>query len=806
MTKEQKFYSALQDVFVGAKVEGESGYINLMRIKARYYEKGVFPKLQQDINGALKPFPTFRDEMFEKLYDFFHRYFSESGSIYFCYTPLHQNVYEKVYTEDKDVILFWKTHMLYHVKSDRLFKNMEVEVDGQKFFFDVSTLEHKKANEKRNIIYSFKDKRKNTLVFTVAYSEKGKKTHTDEILKSLRKKGDKIGGDLLERAFRIFEKQSEVDYFINKDAKAFLEEQFNLWLYQYMFSGVSEWTQTRVKQLQTLKDIAFKIIVFISQFENELVKIWNKPKFVLNSNFVITLDRIVEKQGGIPLLEKLLTHKNLKAQVEEWQQLGIVDRSFEKAEILEKNGKGKRLAKACKYLPVDTKHFKDLELEILGLFDNLDQVLDGWLIKSENYQALKTIMPKFEGRVTCTYIDPPYNTEKESFSYSDKFNRASWATMIDNRIELVHKLMSDKGSIYVQVDFHETASTRFVLDKYFGEDNFLNEIIWRIGWLSGFKTAGEKYVRNHDTIWFYRKTKNTVFNGDALDIPCKTLKVGKPEGKLLSDFVKAISKATGVQPNKVEWVIKGEDGTVVKPSSRGEGREGTYPIEDVWNASEYEDLNSIMIMSYSKEKVGDFLTQKPEKLLRRIIEASSKKAEFILDFYVGTGTTTATAHKLGRKWIGVEMAEYFYTKALPRMKEVLAGCGNHEPCGITRDMSWRGGGFFKYYEMEQYENTLRSAKYGEGDLFDYPNKDTYNQYVFLRDLKMLETLEVDTKENKVKVDLSKLWDGIDIAETLSNLTGKWIKRISADSIEFDDGEVVDTKDLDWKLIKPLVWW
>src|SRR3990172_4195378 len=401
MTSEKKFFNALRDVFIGTKVEGESGYINVMRIKSGYYEKGVFPQLQHDINEALKQFPAFRDELFEKLYDFFHRYFSESGSIYFRYTPLHQNVYEKVYTDDKDVMLFWKTHMLYYVKTDRLFKSLEVELDGQKFFFDVSTVEHKKANEKRDIIYSFKEKRKDTLVFEVAYSERGRKTNVVHILRTLRKEGVTIDEDTLERAFRVFEKQSEVDYFINKDAKAFLEEQFNLWLYQYVFSGMSEWTEIRIRQLQTLKDIAFKIIAFISQFENELVKIWNKPKFVLNSNYVITLDRIAEKD--IALVEKLLAHKNFKAQVEEWQQLGIVNDSFKKTAVLEKNGKGKRLAKAFQYLPIDTKHFKDLELEILGLLDHLDQSLDGWIIKSENYQALNTILLKFRERVKCVH-------------------------------------------------------------------------------------------------------------------------------------------------------------------------------------------------------------------------------------------------------------------------------------------------------------------------------------------------------------------------------------------------------------------
>ncbi|MCL0052731.1 hypothetical protein M1M92_04635, partial [Peptococcaceae bacterium] len=201
MTKEQKFYNALKDVFVGAKVEGESGYINLMRIKSRYYEKGVFPKLQQDIEKAIEPFPEFKEELFDKLYTFFESYFSESGSIYFRYTPIHKNVYEKVYTDDKDVMLFWKTHMLYYVKTDRLFKNLEVNVDGYKFFFDVSTLEYKKANEKREIVFEFKEKRRDgTSIFNVSYSERGNKTKSDEILRVLNREGVEVNEDILERA------------------------------------------------------------------------------------------------------------------------------------------------------------------------------------------------------------------------------------------------------------------------------------------------------------------------------------------------------------------------------------------------------------------------------------------------------------------------------------------------------------------------------------------------------------------------------------------------------------------------------
>ncbi len=105
---QERFENALRELFVGAKVEGESGFINLMRIKSRYYTDGVFPRLQQDIEAALRPFRGFRQELFDKLYDFFHRYFSPSGSIYFQQTPAHKNIYEKVYTDDRDVVLFWK--------------------------------------------------------------------------------------------------------------------------------------------------------------------------------------------------------------------------------------------------------------------------------------------------------------------------------------------------------------------------------------------------------------------------------------------------------------------------------------------------------------------------------------------------------------------------------------------------------------------------------------------------------------------------------------------------------------------------
>jgi len=196
----------------------------------------------------------------------------------------------------------------------------------------------------------------------------------------------------------------------------------------------------RIKQLQTLNDIVFKIIDFISQFEDELVKIWNKPKFVLNSNYVITLDKIAERK--IDLVKDILEHDNFEKQVEEWIDLEIVQSNFNGQNILYDSSGENKLNDKFKYLPIDTKLFKDIELDILNLFKNLDDALDGYLIKSENYQALNTILPKLKGDVRIIYIDPPFNTGSDEFIYKDKYRHASWLSLMQNRLVLAWLLLS----------------------------------------------------------------------------------------------------------------------------------------------------------------------------------------------------------------------------------------------------------------------------------------------------------------------------------------------------------------------------
>jgi len=526
MTKEQKFYKALEDLFIGAKIEGEGGFVNLMRIKSSYYSK-IREHLGKDIEIALEKYPKFREELFDKLYSFFSRYFTKSGSIYFNYTPFFQNVYDKVYTDDKDVILFWKTRMLYYIKTDRIFKNLKIEIEDKnetyQFFFDVSNLEYKKANEKRSLVYELKKvSQDGTIFFNVFYSEKGRQTKYDDIKKELKQKGIKITDEILDKAFSTFEAQSEVDYFINKNAKEFLQEQFKIWLYQYIYLEETEWPTERIDQLQILKNIAFKIIDFISQFEDELVRIWNKPKFVLNSNYVITLDRILSachceerSDEAISLIEKIQKHKNFKEQIKEWKELGILDENFDHTVIA---SAAKQSQSEYLHLPIDTKYFKDLELEILSLFDNLDQSLDGWLIKSENYQALNTILPKFREKVQTIYIDPPFNTG-EDFDYIDKFQDSSWLTLMDNRISIAKNFLKETGSIFVHLDHHAEHIGRVLLDINFG-NGFINNLVWAYRTGGASKKISLPY--KHDSILFYAKSLekfkyNPIYERQYLD-------------------------------------------------------------------------------------------------------------------------------------------------------------------------------------------------------------------------------------------------------------------------------------------------
>ncbi len=808
MTKdnEAKFFSLLKDLFIGEKIEGDSAYVNLMKLKSLHFEK-IENRIKNKLFGRKN-----KEEIYDKLYTFFHSFFDKSGGIMFANTPRWKNIYAKL--SSKDVELFYKTRDLYYIKTQKVYNSMEIKLEDETtdfiFKFDVSDLGERKGNEKKDIEFYFVDYKKEDvkhfLTFKVKYKEKQNYDVLKEILgeqepkeirkillekndahikvaknfvyenkdklkaddielliekvdkqslmkeakvefvitkyKAIKKLIPKLKEEIFKKALTLYKKQSEIDYFIHKNAKAFLKEQFNLYMFNYLNDEEVIFNQNRLNELKFLKEVADIVIDEVSLFEDELKRIWTKPRFVFDSNYVITKDRLEKYQ----VLDKFLENRGIEEQIKEWKSLKLVDKDFEIDQINDEK---------YKYLPFDTKYFKEIEIDLLETIDNLDDEIDGRLIHSENFQALNTLLPKYRNQIDLIYIDPPFNTGSD-FDYIDKFQDSTWLTLMDNRIRLAYELLSKKGSFYLHLDHNADYLGRFLLNEIFGKENFISNIIWNYSW--GVRTES-RWNRKHDNILMSTKTESFIFNvNDVLEerkISESTLQRLKYKGALITD------------------------------GNKGRGKEENALPSDVWYIA--------TINGMATEKTN-FQTQKPEKLLERIIKASSNENSYVLDFFVGSGTTIATAHKLKRKWIGVEMGDHFESIVLPRMKKVLAGV----IVGISKDLEKEGklnkGGFFKYYSLEQYEDILKKTEY-KNDIKTSP---------------LLGLKGIKIKENDAFYTFDRIYPGknIDLAETISNLLGEKIKKITKDKIYLETKEI-DLNNLTFEKypeLKSLIYW
>ncbi|GAA7703767.1 site-specific DNA-methyltransferase [Helicobacter pylori] len=311
-----------------------------------------------------------------------------------------------------------------------------------------------------------------------------------------------------------------------------------------------------------------------------------------------------------------------------------------------------------------------------------------YLIKGNNLIALHSLKKKFAKQVKCIYIDPPYNTGNDSFNYNDNFNHSSWLVFMKNRLEVAREFLSDDGSIYINLDYNEVHYCKVLMDEIFKRENFRSEIIWRMGFLSGYKTAAKKYIRNHDTILFYSKSDNYLFN--------KTYIENKDFLQLLTkNEVQNAFKKFSFPQEKVDDFL-----TFINHENRGE----KYPLEDTWNSNKWDKLNSIAIDS-SVSRVDEtiaiddenFKGQKPEALISRILEVSTNENDLVLDFFAGSGTTCVVAHKMKRRYIGIEQMDYIETITKERLKKVIEG----EQGGISKKCDFKGGGSFVYAELKE---------------------------------------------------------------------------------------------------------
>ena len=285
---------------------------------------------------------------------------------------------------------------------------------------------------------------------------------------------------------------------------------------------------------------------------------------------------------------------------------------------------------------------------------------DGWMNElywGDNLQVMSHLLKKYRGRVNLIYIDPPFDSKAdykktitlrgqkvendhnsfEEKQYTDIWTNDEYLQFMYERLILCRELLAENGSIYLHMDEKRSHYLKCIMDEVFGVGNFQREVIWRIGWISGYKSAASNWIRNHDVILFYTKTQDFIFNKEYIPYP---------EGYTRRD---------GAAPT-------------------GKG----YPIEDTWNCSDMDRLDSIQIMSFSSEKVG-YPTQKNENLLARIIKSSSNPGDIVFDCFMGSGTTQAVAMKLGRKFIGADINLGAIQTTTKRLLGVAAEIGKQLP-------------------------------------------------------------------------------------------------------------------------------
>lgn len=314
------------------------------------------------------------------------------------------------------------------------------------------------------------------------------------------------------------------------------------------------------------------------------------------------------------------------------------------------------------------------------------------LVHGDNLEALKALLPFYAGRVRCIFIDPPYNTGSAFEHYDDNLEHSIWLNLMYPRLKLLKEFLTEDGSIYVCIDFNEAHYLKAIMDEIFGRSCFQREIIWRIGWLSGFKTVANNFIRNHDTILYY--TKNATgfyFNKNAAYNTREDFQErfnGAAKKEIITRFV-----GEGLTKRKAEELFEFV-ATIGLPDR--------YPLEDTWNCSAYDKLNSIAVVSFSGEKVSkmlgtaEFKGQKAEALIRRVLSVSTEPGDIVMDSFLGTGSTAAVAQKMNRRWIGVEIGDQAYDMAAPRLKKVIDGS---DGSGITSVENWKGGGGFRFYEL-----------------------------------------------------------------------------------------------------------
>lgn len=378
---------------------------------------------------------------------------------------------------------------------------------------------------------------------------------------------------------------------------------------------------------------------------------------------------------------------------------------------------------------------------------------DNRLVFGDNLLALKALEQEFAGRVKCAFIDPPYNTGSAFEHYDDGVEHSIWLSLIRDRLEIIRRLLSDDGSLWITIDDNEAHYLKVLCDEVFGRINFVANVVWQKAYTSN-QTA--RHLSNtHDHLLVYAKRLEALRIGKIPRVESQIKKFSNADGDPRGPW-KAENLSAGKFYSAGQFSIRGPSGkTFVPPRGRywrcnerqyddwlrdnriSFGRNGMgRPMlkkflrelpdgltANTWWSHDEVGSNkeaSIDLKAMFGDRQDVFQNPKPEKLLERILTLTTAPGDLVLDSFAGSGTTGAVAHKMGRRWIMVELGEHCHTHIIPRLKKVIDG---EDPGGITEAVSWKGGGGFRYYrlapsllEKDKWDNWVVNKQYNAGML------------------------------------------------------------------------------------------
>lgn len=355
-----------------------------------------------------------------------------------------------------------------------------------------------------------------------------------------------------------------------------------------------------------------------------------------------------------------------------------------------------------------------------------DPAADNWLIQGDNLDALKALLPFHAGRVKCIYIDPPYNTRSAFEHYDDNLEHSQWLSMMAPRLELLRELLAEDGSIWVSIDDNEGHYLKVLMDEVFGRGNFIATAIWKKN--HARNNSAQFLSADHDFVLAYAKklsnwVPNKVDRTEASDgdfwnpdndprgewrrsdlTAAKPYNDGHYEvvGPYGDRFAPRANRAWSLSKETFDSLLAddriwwGKTGRTFPFRKRFRSELGQLVPTTIWLDDEVgnnREAKQEITRVFGRDMI--FGTPKPERLVNRVLHIATNPGDLVLDSFLGSGTTAAVAHKMGRRYIGIEMGEHAHTHCLPRLQKVIAG----EQGGISKAVDWQGGGGVRFARL-----------------------------------------------------------------------------------------------------------